>query len=288
MGGVARCPFCGADVEGPTLAAPPPVFDPPPLVPPQPAESPPLVPPAARVSVRPRLEPLAKKQPNWVVPAAAGGILAAGALAIAFLGHRGEPPGAPPATSTRPAISPPPAESAPSRADTLADPAHADASDLYPKVKQRAVAWNADARLVSMAASPVVGDKVDLTRPDGEIVYVFVADPSARTPPFGRFAVTVRRGGIEQSTSPEPAKTAPANARAAATTLKVVEPNCVFDAAAKAAHASGVPASTVMKLRYEADPSSKRGVWTARVAGRSDLDRVIDGQTCAVVVRPSR
>jgi hypothetical protein len=237
--------------------------------------------------VRLRPEPPAKKQPNWVVPAAAAGILGAGAVAVLLLGKRGAPPGDAPAASS--AQSPRPAEPAPPpRADTFADPARVDPSDLYPKVKQRAVAWNADARLISIAAGPVVGDKVDLTQAGGEIVYLFAADTSARTPPFGHLAVTVRRGGIEQTPTAEPAKPA-ANARAAATsTIKVVEPNCVFDAAAKAAHASGVPATTVMKLRYEADPVSKRGVWFAKVPGKGDLDRIIDGQTCAVVVRPSR
>jgi hypothetical protein len=142
--------------------------------------------------------------------------------------------------------------------------------------------------LVSIAASPVVGDKVDLTQPGGEIVYVFVADTSARTPPFGHLAVTVRRGGIEQSPTGDTGKPASGTARAAASNVKVVEPNCVFDAAAKAAHASGVPAASVMKLRYEADPTSKRGVWTARVPGKSELDRVIDGQTCAILVHPTK
>jgi hypothetical protein len=209
------------------------------------------------------------------MPAAAAGILGAGALAILLLGKHGAPPGAPSAEALQKATSPPPVPSAPPpRADGLTDPSHIDASDLYPKVKQRAVAWNADARLVSITANPVVGDKVDLTQAGGEIVYVFAADASARTPPFGHLSVTVRRGGIEQSST-------------SSSSLKVVEPNCVFDAAAKAAHASGVPAATAMKLRYEADATTKRGVWTAKVPGKGQLDRVIDGQTCAVVVRPS-
>src|SRR5262249_20119467 len=96
------------------------------------------------------------------------------------------------------------------------------------------------------------------------------------SPPFGQLAVTVRRQGIDQGTS------SPPNPRASG---RVAEPNCVFDAAAKATHASGVPAAQPFKLRYEADAALKRGVWTARVAGKSELGRVIDGQTCAVVVR---
>jgi hypothetical protein len=102
----------------------------------------------------------------------------------------------------------------------------------------------------------------------------------ARSQPFGQLTVTVRRSGIEQAATLDGAK-----ARGSTTAMTVVEPNCVFDAAAKAAHASGVPAAAPMKLRYEADAAVKRGVWSARIPGHSDLDRTIDGQTCAVVVR---
>jgi hypothetical protein len=165
------------------------------------------------------------------------------------------------------------------------DPARVDASDLYPRVKERALAWNPDARLVSISASPVVGDKVDLTQYDAEIVYIFGAD-SARSPPFGHLAIAARRGGLEQSPWTEAPRPRAPNAKAPAPpTLRVVEPNCVFDAAARAAHASGIPAGTVMKLRYEGDSSLNRGIWTARVLGRAELDRVIDGQSCAILVR---
>jgi hypothetical protein len=151
-------------------------------------------------------------------------------------------------------------------------------------VKARALAWNADARLVSITATPVLGDKVDLTKDNAEIVYLFGVDLSARARPFGHLAVTVRRSGMDEAPWSEAAKTGPAGARAAPL-FNVVEPNCVFDAAAKAAHASGVPAATAMKLRYEADGTPRRGVWLARVPGHAELDRMIDGQTCAIVTR---
>jgi len=186
-----------------------------------------------------------------------------------------------------------PAPSATAGASPFTDAARVDPSDLYPKVKQRALTWNPDARLVSIAASPVVGDKVDLTQEGAEVVYVFGTDVTARARPFGRLAITARRSGIEQAAGDLPKPPGP-SARATGKPDRsltkpaagfVVEPNCVFDAAAKAAHASGVPGAQVMKLRYEADGAAGRGLWTAHVAGRSDFDRVIDGQTCAVVVR---
>jgi len=222
-----------------------------------------------------------KKQWIWIVPAAAA-IVLAGAMAIVLMGGRETK-----SVVTVPSVAPVPKPSASAeRGETplFADPARVDPSDLYPRVKARALAWNADARLSSITATPVLGDKVDLTKDDAEIVYLFGVDPSARVHPFGHLAVTVRRSGMDEAPSSEPAKTGPAGVRAAPP-INVVEPNCVFDAAAKAAHASGVPAATAMKLRYEADGTPRRGVWTARVPGHAELDRVIDGQTCAIVTR---
>src|SRR5438552_7227922 len=151
--GVARCPFCGATVDA--SKAPPPAAT---------APTPPVVPPSDLISVRPRLPlaPTAPKKPNWTIPAAAAGILFAGALAILALGKRTGPEGAMSNASAAPASAPPSATST-ARAESYPDPTKVDASDLYPKAKQRALAWNADARLVSIAANPVFGDKVDLT-----------------------------------------------------------------------------------------------------------------------------
>jgi len=241
----------------------------------------------APLSMRPSARPSrpttrAKAPARWLVPASAAGILLVGATTLALLGRGRSSEAALTAPSAAP--QPLPAPSAKAEASPFTDTARVDPSDLYPKAKQRALAWNPDARLVSITASPVVGDKVDLTREGAEVVYVFGTDAAARSRPFGRLAVTARRGGIEQAPADLP-KPAPAHARATPAGGQVVEPNCVFDAAAKAAHASGIPAAQVMRLRYEADAALGRGVWTARVPGRSDLERVIDGQTCAVVIR---
>ena len=268
--GVSRCPFCGNNVDGST----------------KPADEPTALAPIGEAS-SPRPRPpigVRKKKPNWVLPAAAAAIVLAGAGAILLLRRGSE--------SVRPAPQPsavvtPVVTAEPTRPELpFGDPARVDPSDLYPKVKQRALTWNANARLVSIAATPVVGDKVDLTQDGGEIVYLFGIDLSARARPLARLAVTVRRGGIEQTPVSEPVRaTAPNGRTPAPTSIQVGEPNCVFDAAAKAARASGIPAATPMKLRYEADDKLKRGVWTAKAPGRADLDRVIDGQTCAIILR---
>jgi hypothetical protein len=219
------------------------------------------------------------------VPVIAGAMILAGALSIVLLGRRRSSDGK---ASVQTLVTPaPPASEATARRLTpgLGDVSRADASDLYPKAKQRALAWNSDARLVSITASPVIADKVDLTQEDAEIVYLFAPSPAGRGAIYGHLTVTMRQTGIEQSASTETSKPGPAKARApAATPIDVVEPNCVFDAAAKAAHASGIPPRTEMKLRYESD-GARRGVWTARVPGHGELDRVIDGQTCTILTR---
>jgi hypothetical protein len=307
--GVVRCPFCGTSVGGARKDDVTPIVRVPfrepsaPAASPEPrpsAPSPMGIAPHPVPSARPR-PPIvrSKKQPPWVVAAVAAGIVLTGVLAISLLGKGSSST----PTSSSMGSSAPATTVVRARTETpfFSDPAHVDASDLYPRVKERALAWNPDAHLVSIAASPVVGDKVDLTQEGAEIVYLFGADDSARTPPFGRLAITARHGGLDQAPTVEPAKPVPAkpvakpapkpvaakaNTRTPpAPAASVVEPNCVFDAAAKAARASGVPAGTVMKLRYETDPTLNRGVWTARVPGRAELDRVMDGQTCAIVAR---
>lgn len=219
------------------------------------------------------------------MPTIAGAMILAGALCIVLLGQRRSGDGK---ASAQTLVTPAPtaSEAAARRLTTgLGDVSRADASDLYPKAKQRALSWNSDARLVSITASPVVGDKVDLTREDAEIVYLFAASPTGRGAIDGHFTVTMRQTGIEESSSTEASRPGPAKARAAAAPpTEVVEPNCVFDMAAKAAHASGIPPLTEMKLRYQSD-GARRAVWTARVPGHGELDRLIDGQTCTILTR---
>ena len=101
--------------------------------------------------------------------------------------------------------------------------------------------------------APVVGTQVDLSAPGSELVYQFAAgvDATGREQPPGRLALRVTREGIKPCAASEPA-TSPGG-----------EPNCVSDAAAKAARASGIPANQPMKLRYEVDRALRRGVWIA-------------------------
>jgi hypothetical protein len=110
-----------------------------------------------------------------------------------------------------------------------------------------------------------------------------------REQPPGKLALHVTRSGIKPTavSEPEKSKIEPAkrDPLVAAAPTDPGEPNCVSDAAAKTARASGIPANTPMRLRYEVDRTLRRGVWIARVDGKRELERVIDGKTCAIVVR---
>jgi hypothetical protein len=243
------------------------------------------------------MDPSGSSKPNrwWLrlqIPIVAAIILLAGGLVLWLLARRGEERSREweaAASAALAANQPAPAPSA--SASPLGDLAKIDISDLYPKVKQRAEQWSPNPRLISIAASPVIGSKVDLTAADGEIVYQFAArlEAMGHEQPPGRLALHVTRQGIKAAPGTEPEKgrtaTAVRDPLAQAVPSDPGEPNCVSDAAAKAARASGIPAAMPMKVRYEVDPILRRGVWIAKVDGKRELDRVIDGKTCAVVVR---
>lgn len=198
-----------------------------------------------------------------------------GALVLAlgaWLFYQARTP-APPPVVTRPA---PPAASVLAAA-LKADPKEADPSDLYTQAFARAKAWNPEPKLLAIDAGPVVDRRVDLTAPDAKIVFTFTAARSRE--PGGRLLVTVTRDGT--TATPQPAQ--PGDGKAI-----VAEPTCVSWAAMKAARASGIPAGDAMQARYEWEETESRPVWRTSVPGKKELDRVVDGASCAILtVKPS-
>ena len=93
----------------------------------------------------------------------------------------------------------------------------------------------------------------------------------------------VTSAGMKQSSSDgaPPAATGGARLR----DLPVPEPNCVFGAAVRGARASGLAKEANVTLRYGADKSLGRAVWTVRSMEHPEQERIVDGQTCAIVTR---
>lgn len=151
------------------------------------------------------------------------------------------------------------------------DPAHVDPIDFLARAKARALKWDSSARLFSIAASPVVDKKIDLSKPDARLVYTYVAPDGA-----GRHLVAVTRSGAVESSE---------KGAAGDDSATVDEPLCVTFPAVRAALAAGLPANAKLEMRYEHDRPLGRAIWSIGVVGSKDAPRTIDGNSCAIVTR---
>lgn len=216
-----------------------------------------------------------ERSPRSALFAAAGiGLVVLGIAA--FVVFRGAQTDLPVEASPPPA---PPPKAAPDEI-TVTDPKHLDPSELSGPVQYRARAWNPSARLLSIAASPVVETFVDLEAPDGKVVFTYLSGKQNPAPSpatnEGRFVVTVEEKGAMQASFPA----APGDAKAV-----VDEPLCVFSAAVRAGRASGIPGDEALEASYELDSALGRAVWTLTVPGKKEHTRYVDGQSCAIVTR---
>jgi len=178
------------------------------------------------------------------------------------------PVAAPPAP---PPLPPTPTGASSAEAALLRTWGRIDPSELYPKAKARAIAWDRQAELFSLVARRVVGSGVDLSLDGAEIEYTFRILPRPAPlgqpePPdqlrvtFARKAVTIteERTGLIGRLPP------------------MEEPTCLFRDAMKNAIGSGVSEQSQVDARFEIDRSQKRSVW--RIG-----HRMLDGKTCAVI-----
>ena len=266
-----RCPFCGAEI--PSLSAPG-------------APSPPST--AAPVgysqgaaayggaSVRPpRPRPKTGASSGAIAGIAVGVIAIGGAGAYVFWRISSA---SPPATAISTKPPPPPSATVAPEVVVIADPKQVDPSDLYPRARARATKWSPDARLVSIVARPAADKKIDLTAADARIAYTFFSkghDPRGKDP-TGRYVVTIVATGASDATAP---------GNLADDKNAVDEPLCVSWQALKAVRASGVPADQAVDLVYQMDAGLGRAIWTATVPGKKDLERLVDGNNCAIVRR---
>jgi hypothetical protein len=151
-----------------------------------------------------------------------------------------------------------------------------DPMDVLAKAKTRALAWSKDALLVSMRVHPVVSGHVDVSS-GGAIEYWFGMPTGEGFGPGAkiagkRFHVTIDQAGVHV----EEAAGAPGRA--------ALEPNCPLDAAAHAALSAKLPAGPLL-ADYEVTAQAERPVWKMSPDGSDTPVRLVDGQSCAVLVR---
>jgi len=159
----------------------------------------------------------------------------------------------------------------------IEDPKRVDPSALLGKAKTRALAWSKDAVLVGVKAGPVVRGLVDITS-DGTIDFTF-GKPTGEG--FGAdvrvagkgFRILVRGSGTKVD------DTAMVTGRAA------LEPNCPLEEAVRKATAAGIPSTSPLTVSYEVSPKHKKAVWRLEAEGDAAKARLVDGNSCAILVR---
>jgi hypothetical protein len=177
------------------------------------------------------------------------------------------------AAPLKPAPPPPPAlfGATPGEAEILGNATHVDPSELYPKVKTRALAWDRNVELLSLVARRVTGGGVNLSVDGAEIAYTFRIPqrpvPLGQPEPADQFTIAFTQTGVQTTEGHSGSRTRMG---------KMEEPTCPFRDALKNAMASGISELSQVDARFEMDRDENRGVW--RVG-----DRVMDGKTCAMV-----
>lgn len=214
-----------------------------------------------------------KKSPKPFLLVGVGVVLLFGGL-YAFFNYRGSQiaPLVEASQSPAPVKAPAPAPGE----IVIVAPESTNPDDLSVPAQYRARAIDPDAKLLSVRAGPVVGDDVDLTAFDAQIVYTYLASDKEKgggaSP--SRFVVTVIEGGAMQATFPA----TPSDAKTV-----VEEPLCVFSAAIRAGRASGIPEDAKITATYEYDNVLDRAVWKLDVEDQKELTRYIDGKSCAIL-----
>jgi hypothetical protein len=176
------------------------------------------------------------------------------------------------AAPPKPAPPPSPAlfGTTPGEAQIMRDGLHVDPSELYPKAKARALAWDRNAELLSLVAQHVTGGAVDFSVDGAAITYTFRIPrrpaPSGQPEPPDQYLVAFTQTGV-QATEQRSGSTA--------RMPRMEEPTCPFRDAVKNATASGISELSQVDVRFEFDRDENRGVW--RVG-----DRMMDGKTCAI------
>lgn len=263
---VGRCPFCGTDIG----AAPDP----------SPGFQPALVgksPHMAR-SGRPRPGPTRPpaKTGAAVFAAAALLLIAVGGTAAFFLIQDPVEPKEP--TNAQPVASEPPVRPPLNlNGVVLKDGPVVDPTDVIHLVRARVGDGEppVHVKLLGITVHRAHEGKVHLDDDEAHVTYEYLVihrDPRAeeeRTAERVTFTL--------QATPPEVKK-----AEEKVNIQTVDEPTCVWNAAWRAAVASGLSDKAHLDVSYAWDEASRQAVWTFSEPANPEMTRVIDGKTCAI------
>jgi len=154
-----------------------------------------------------------------------------------------------------------------------------DATDLLPSVKRRITEGSLDAALVEISVQGARGGSVDLSNAGSQVSYTYVVAPQgtvAADPLSAR-----ERVELVINDAALPAKKGASRGDKA-----VADPICVWSAAWRAAMASGLSSSSVIDAKYSYNSKSDKAVWVFTVREHPEIEREIDGMSCAIRVRP--
>ena len=217
--------------------------------------------------------------------AVAAVVLGGAVLAIATLGGVGwvllakkqadGSSSAPTATTSAPK-----APSGPTNPDDMGvtDLAAADPSGIATRAHARARAWDPNALLVSLEATPVAsGGKVDV-RSGGKVELVFAKPAGERLGPgaptgASQLVVRVDANGSKVTEQQGQGGTG------------VDDPNCPIGDAWRKMVASGVPSSSAVTMRYVYGSKNQKPVWQTSSTDDTKLSRTLDGWTCTILIR---
>jgi hypothetical protein len=144
---------------------------------------------------------------------------------------------------------------------------------------KRAQGWNRDAVLVRMEAS-ALNAKGILTLAQGNARFEYgvraLGEALARLPRVGkdRFVVTFDASGTKTETQ-----------KGAAEVSSAPEPDCLPEEAVRIGPAADFPPESSRTVSYAFNVQLDKAVWTLSDAKDATVARVLDGQSCNVIVR---
>jgi len=214
--------------------------------------------------MRPR--PERRRQTPWATIVAVGGTALVGLIASLFwLRSDREEPQVPQVRPPEPVVSVPSAEG----------PRRFDADLALDRARAEALRWNADATLAGFECGPFVAGKLS---PEGALRAEFGRPGGAHVGPGAGLhkeilLVTVSQSGVTSSTKNAPGR------------VGLAEPNCIVQDVWRTVLPDAVDGAARLTLRYEQSPRDGRAVYRILKEGSAAPLRILDGTSCAFLVR---